>query len=224
MEKTEESQTDTPTLNDVVEQAAEKTEEVGETEAKPADLQEPAALTSEQMIQELTSKLQQAEAKADENWEHVLRARAEAENMRRRMERDVEKAHKFALESFAQELLSVVDSLELGLVAAKEENATVEKLTEGKELTLRLLKNTLEKFNITEVNPAGEAFNPELHQAMTMQESSEQKPNTVLMVFQKGYLLNDRLIRPARVVVAKAPAVSTPESEPEEKEGDKTDK
>ncbi len=182
--------------------ADEATENAGKEAATSSDPQ--AGL--QQQVTELTAKLKEAQDKVSDYWDQVMRARAELENMRRRMERDVERAHKYALDGFAQELLGVVDSLELGLAAAQEESASVEKLKEGKELTLKLLKNTLEKFNIKEVDPKGQPFNPEQHQAMTMQESSEQAPNTVLLVLQKGYLLNDRLIRPARVIVAKAPA------------------
>jgi len=149
--------------------------------------------------------LEDARNKADENWNQCLRLNADIENLRRRHERELEKAHKFALENFAKELLPVSDSLELGLNAANEENADIVKtLKEGSELTLKLLKTTLEKFGLKELNPVGEPFNPEWHQAMSMQESDKVSPNTVINVFQKGYQLNERLIRPAMVVVAKA--------------------
>lgn len=157
----------------------------------------------ENTVEELALMLEEARNKAAENWEHVLRVQAELENSRRRAQRDVENAHKFALEKFAAELLPVKDSLEMGLEAASGEDANIEKLREGTELTLKMLGNAMEKFGIKEVNPVGEPFNPELHQAMTMQESAEHQPNTVTAVMQKGYLLNDRLIRPAMVVVCK---------------------
>ncbi|MDH5182337.1 MAG: nucleotide exchange factor GrpE [Gammaproteobacteria bacterium] len=151
--------------------------------------------------------LEDARAKADEHWNLYLRSQAEMDNMRRRAEKDLESAHKFGLEKFASELLPVKDSLELGL-AAVEENSdeAVEKLREGTELTLKMLGTALEKFGIKEINPVGEVFNPEQHQAMTMQESAEAAPNTVLIVMQKGYLLNERVMRPALVVVSKAAA------------------
>ncbi|HKK05670.1 MAG TPA: nucleotide exchange factor GrpE [Gammaproteobacteria bacterium] len=154
------------------------------------------------------ARLAAAEAKAQENWDQVLRARAELENLRRRSERDLENAHKFALERFAQELLPVRDSLELGLAAAEgaEGADAAEKLREGTEMTLKLLTAAMEKFGIHEVNPVNEPFNPDFHQAMAMQESTQAEPNTVLSVMQKGYTLNERLMRPAMVVVAKAPA------------------
>lgn len=149
--------------------------------------------------------LEDARNKADEHWDQCLRLNADIENLRRRHERELEKAHKFALENFAKELLPVTDSLELGLNAASADNADASKtLKEGSALTLKMLKAALEKFGLREINPVGEPFNPEWHQAMSMQESDKVSPNTVITVFQKGYQLNERLIRPAMVVVAKA--------------------
>ena len=123
--------------------------------------------------------------------------------MRRRVERDLQNAHKFALERFVSELLPVKDSLELGLAASTEKGASAESIAEGAELTLRMLEQAMEKFGVRAVDPAGEPFNPEFHQAMTMQESDTAEPGTVLTVVQKGYLLNERLVRPAMVIVAK---------------------
>lgn len=158
-------------------------------------------------VEDLQLQLEDARAKADEHWNQVLRAQAELENARRRAERDVENAHKFALEKFAGELLPVKDSLEMGLAAVEGEgDEKLTKLREGTELTLKMLTAAMEKFGISEVNPQGEAFNPELHQAMTMQETGEVPANTVTAVMQKGYTLNERLLRPAMVMVAKAPS------------------
>jgi molecular chaperone GrpE len=140
------------------------------------------------------------QALADENWDRYLRAAAELENVRKRSVRDMENARKFALERFATELLAVRDSLEMGLQAA--EAAGVADLIEGSRATLKQLVSTMERFGVVEVDPQGEAFDPTLHEAMTMQPSAEVEPNTVLTVFQKGYTLNGRLLRPARVVVA----------------------
>jgi molecular chaperone GrpE len=126
---------------------------------------------------------------------------AELENVKRRAEKDVQSAHKFALEKFGNDLLAVKDSLELGLSV---EDADAEKLREGTDLTLKMLTQVLVKFNIIEVNPVGESFDPNHHQAITMQPSAEHEPNTVISVMQKGYLLNDRLLRPAMVIVSKA--------------------
>jgi molecular chaperone GrpE len=154
----------------------------------------------------LQQALAAAEQQAVDNRENHLRALAEIENMRRRAVRDVENAHRYGLEKFAAELLAVRDSLELGLEAG--EKADVRSLLAGKEATLKLLARAFEKFNITEINPVGEPFDPQFHEAMAMQESATAKPDTVLQVVQKGYLLNDRLLRPARVIVARAPGAS----------------
>lgn len=154
-------------------------------------------------IQELEQKLEDAEAKAEDNWNQFLRARAEMENARRRLEKDVEQAKRQGLEKLAAELLPVKDSLEMGLAAAQEANADVVKLAEGNELTLKMLSQAMEKFQISEVDPMGQKFDPERHEAMAMQPSAEHEPNTVIHVVQKGYLLNDRLLRPAMVIVSK---------------------
>jgi molecular chaperone GrpE len=154
---------------------------------------------------ELSGMLEDARSKADEHWNQCLRLQADIENLTRRAERDVANAHKYALDRFAQDLLPVRDSLEMGLSASVQENTDPEKLREGVELTLQMMTGVLEKFGITEVNPENEAFNPDFHQAMSMQERDDVAPNTVVTVVQKGYLLNERLIRPAMVIVSKAP-------------------
>ena len=126
------------------------------------------------------------------------------ENLRRRTEKDLQNAHKFALEKFAKELLPVIDSLELGVEAASAETPEVVTLREGVELTLKQFSAVLDKFDVVALDPTGEPFNPDQHQAMSMQPTDEVAPNCVLKVFQKGYLLNGRLIRPAMVMVSKA--------------------
>ncbi|MBT8112060.1 MAG: nucleotide exchange factor GrpE [Gammaproteobacteria bacterium] len=151
--------------------------------------------------QEVDKQLEEAQQQVVEYHDKILRMQAEMDNLRKRTERDVSNAHKYAVEKFANELLQVKDSLELGLSA---EDIDVAKLQEGTELTLKMLSNAFEKFSIEELNPVGEAFDPNLHEAMTMQESTEHEPNTVLTVMQKGYTLHGRLIRPAMVIVAKA--------------------
>ena len=163
--------------------------------------------------QQLEVALAAAHAKADENWDQLLRSRAELENVRKRAARDVENARKFALEKIAGELLPVSDSLELGLEAANNESANLDSVRDGMTLIQQMLVKLMDKSGIRPVEPMGEAFNPELHQAMTMQETSEQAPNMVMAVMQKGYTLNDRLLRPAMVVVSKAPAEPAPASE-----------
>ncbi len=162
---------------------------------------------------ELLQGLQDAQAKADEQREQVLRVQAELENVRRRAERDVQGAHKFALEKFVNELLPVKDSLEMGGAAAKVENNDLAKVSEGIELTVKMMTDVMAKFGVAEVDPVGQPFDPELHQAMSMQDVPDAKPNTVITVFQKGYQLNDRLVRPAMVVVAGANSGGQPSSE-----------
>ena len=154
--------------------------------------------------------LESMRAKAEENWEKYVRAAAELENVRKRALRDVEKAHKYSLERFARELLAVRDSLELGLEAGVDAGA--EALLKGNQATLKLLVTTMEQFGISVVDPHGEPFNPELHEAMTMQPSRDVESGSVLAVFQKGYTLNGRLLRPALVVVAQDPP-ENPESD-----------
>lgn len=149
-------------------------------------------------------ELAEARARAEENWEALLRARAEMDNLRKRNARDLEQARKFALERFVKDLLPVLDSLEQGLEAAREQGGS-EKLVEGTELTLKMFAKVLSEHGVEEVNPQGEKFDPDVHEAMTMQPSREHEPETVMMVLQKGYVLNGRLVRPARVVVASAP-------------------
>jgi molecular chaperone GrpE len=153
----------------------------------------------------LTALLEDARGKADEHWDQCLHLQAELDNLRKRSERDLANAHKFALERFAGELLPVRDSMEMGLQAFAAENGDVDKLREGVELTLQILTTAMGKFEIREVNPANEPFNPEFHQAMSIQERTDVPPNTVVTVVQKGYTLHGRLIRPAMVIVSKAP-------------------
>ena len=154
---------------------------------------------------ELTALLEDARGKADEHWDQVVRLQAEMDNLRKRSERDLANAHKFALERFANELLPVRDSLEMGLAAFDTEGADPDKLREGVVLTLQMLTSAMDKAEIREVNPQDERFNPEFHQAMSIQERDDVESNTVVTVVQKGYILNDRLIRPAMVIVSKVP-------------------
>lgn len=185
---------------DVPESQAETEQIDAEVEAEITEAEE-----TEVSIEELQQQLEAAEQKAQENWDKALRVQAEMENLKRRTGKDLENAHKFALEKFAKELLGVIDSLELGVqAAAGDSSSEVAKLIEGSELTLKQFEAVFNKFNIEAIEPTGKPFNPEHHQAMSMQPSNEHAPNTVLNVFQKGYLLNGRLIRPAMVIVSKA--------------------
>ena len=162
----------------------------------------PADGAAEQSPEEIIAGL---EAEVAEARDSVLRAHADAQNVMRRAEQDVEKARKFALESFAKELLPVVDNLERALEAASGDDAAVKAIAEGVDLTLKSFQGALGKFHIEAVDPAGEPFDPNLHQAMSMVENAEVEPNTVIAVMMKGYTLNGRLLRPAMVMVSKAP-------------------
>ena len=155
---------------------------------------------------DLSQHLAAALLKADEYRDQSLRTLADMENLRRRTEKEIGDARKFAVEKFAKELLVVLDSLELGIQAAAGDTPEVVKLREGSELTLKQFLAVLEKFNVKPVEAMGAKFDPALHQAMTMVESDEAEPNTVVNVFQKGYTLNERLLRPAMVVIAKQKA------------------
>ena len=167
-------------------------------EDAPATEEQPAE--APQATAEPEDALAAAEARADENWDRYLRTAAELENVRKRASRDVENAHKFALERFAKELLAVRDTLEMGLAAA--DNATVESLIEGKNATFKLLTTVMGQFGIEEIDPVGEPFDPEFHEAISMQPSDSVEPGSVVTVVQKGYSLNGRLLRPAMVIVA----------------------
>jgi molecular chaperone GrpE len=156
----------------------------------------------EPTLEEMVTKLQDDVAAAKDA---ALRAQADAQNVKRRAEQDVEKARKFALESFSKELLPVVDNLERALESASGDEDVVKPIAEGVELTLKSFLDALTKFNVAVVDPVGEPFDPNLHQAMSMIENPDAEPNTVLTVLQKGYTLNGRLVRPAMVMVSKSP-------------------
>ncbi len=155
----------------------------------------------------LQEQLTEALKKADDNWNLFLSARAEADNIQKRAQRDVSNAHKYALEKFIPELLGVKDSLELGAKAAREsaeaDNEQLEKFLQGSDMTINLFNDVLAKVGVVMINPEGELFNPEQHQAMTMLPNPDLPANTVIEVVQKGYMLNERLIRPAMVIVSK---------------------
>lgn len=176
------------------EDAAESRPETEQSEAQSA--------TGE--VEQLTTDLANAK-------DQVLRTHAEMQNLRRRMERDVENAHKYALEKFVGELLPVVDNLERSIQAMADVDGDFKAVSDGIELTLKSFQDVLARFKVEAVDPGGEAFNPDLHQAMSMLEVPDAKPNTVIDVFQKGYTLNGRLIRPAMVVVAKSAANNSSE-------------
>lgn len=163
---------------------------------------EPATET-DAAIDELTAELDQARAEAEQYRDQAVRAHAEMENVRKRAQRDVESARKFAIEKFASELLGVQDSLELGLRAAEENHGDFDKLKEGMEMTHRMLASSMEKVGIEVINPEGETFDPDYHEAVSTQPTDELPPNSVASVMQKGYTLNGRVLRAAMVTVAK---------------------
>lgn len=170
-----------------------------EAETQAADVVDPR----DERIAELEAQLKELQQRERDS---LLRAKAEVENIRRRTEQDIEKAHKFALEKFSGELLPVIDNLERALDLADKSNSELAGLIEGVELTLKSLLDAVRKFGMEVVADIHVPFNPELHQAMTMMESEELEPNHVIMVMQKGYTLNGRLLRPAMVAVSKAKA------------------
>lgn len=166
------------------------------------ELQESEAENTTDAVDELAKLQEELIAAKDQS----LRTQAEMQNLRRRSERDVENAHKYALEKFVGELLPVVDNLERALQAIDQDDEAVKAFTEGVELTLKSFQDVLVRYKIEPIDPKGQPFDPEFHQAMSMLEMPDQEPNTVVDVFQKGYTLNGRLVRPAMVVVAKAAA------------------
>ncbi|MEO2266699.1 nucleotide exchange factor GrpE [Pseudoalteromonas sp. YIC-656] len=178
-------------------------------EAQAEQVQEEQAPEQEQSVEAelaaLYAELEDAKQTIEAQKDSVVRAAAEVENIRRRAAQDVEKAHKFALEKFANELLPVIDNLERAIEFADKENEAIAPVLEGVEMTAKSFVEAVAKFNVEVVNPQGETFNPDLHQAMAMQPSEDVAPNTVLAVMQKGYTLNGRLLRPAMVMVSKAP-------------------
>lgn len=175
-------------------------------EALPVD-EEASEKNPHTSYDELVQQLGDVELKANQYWDQILRMKADAENIERRNKRALESAHKFALEKFAHELLPIIDSLEL-CISTTPEHLAKEAVTviDGVQLTLKMFYAAMEKFNIKQVNPLGQPFNPEFEQAISVQSDASVAPGTVVHVLQKGYTLNDRVLRPALVTVAKADA------------------
>ena len=179
--------------------------EENENEAQAEDQVSEDAVDSvaeedgEVTIESLQAELETVRASADKNWDTVLRMKADADNQRKRSEKQVQDAHKFAVQKFVSELLPVADSLEMGMAAEGD----IEKIREGMKLTMDVFNSSMAKFSVEAVEPLGEKFNPELHQAMAMQPSEEYEEGHVSAVMQKGYTLNGRLVRPAMVMVVK---------------------
>jgi molecular chaperone GrpE len=181
------------------EQVNEEILEGAETEAETSE----NVVGEEVAPTELVSQVEALTASLASAKEQALRAQAEEQNTRRRAQQDVEKAHKFGLEKFVGDLLPVADNLDRALAAINTEDESMKSVVEGLELTRKSFSDILAKHQVIEVDPAGEPFDPQLHQAMTMVESPDVEPNSVIDVFQKGYTLHGRLVRPAMVVVAK---------------------
>jgi molecular chaperone GrpE len=179
-----------------------------EVELEASAVEQSVDAPVEEVLQEITVESVQAEleialAKIDEQQADVLRAQAEMQNIRRRSEQDVAKAHKFGQEKLMAEVVSLLDNLGRAIEASKSDGSSLEGLLEGVEMSQKMLLDGLKKFNVDQLDPHGEPFNPELHEAMTAVPNLDLEPNTVMEVFQKGYTLNGRLVRPAMVVVSK---------------------
>lgn len=193
----------------IVEEVSDETLEEMAKEANQDQDEGVSGVLDHPSYKALEDKLTATEKKMHDNWDQAMRVSAELDNVRRRAERDVENAHKYGIEKFVMELLPVVDSLEQGLQApVNASDEGVSTMREGMELTLKLLVDALNKFQVEQINPEGEAFDPQKHEAMSMQDNPDVAPGTVLVVFQKGYLLHGRVLRPARVIVAKGQAKS----------------
>ncbi|MBW2477747.1 MAG: nucleotide exchange factor GrpE [Deltaproteobacteria bacterium] len=198
----------------------EPSEASGETPSPPAEKQAQQPKESEE--EQLERELESTRAEAAKNWDLYLRERAELENFRKRTQRDKEDAIRFANDRLLKEMIPVLDNLERALDHAGENRSTQQGLLEGVDMTITMFRKVLEDFGVQPVSAAGEAFDPNLHQAMSQVETSEHPPNTVVTEFQKGYKLNERLLRPALVVVAKAPAeTSAPNQDSTSAESDK---
>lgn len=181
-------------------------EEVNLDENQSQESEAETTQNEQDPLMEALQRLAKTEALVIQQKDEVLRVQAEMQNLRRRTEQDVEKAHKFGQEKLSAELIGVMDNLERALeVSVDDANESVIALKQGVELTLKSFLDCFKKFSIEQVNPLGEPFDPQVHQAMVMQESPDAEPNTVMAVMQKGYTLHGRVIRPAMVVVAKAP-------------------
>ena len=191
-----ETEMDQPNTNDAVDSGANPAEQTGSVSNEEIEQE----LLQEEQVSE-TEQLQQQVADANDQ---VLRIQAEMQNVRRRVERDVENAHKFALDKFSADLLPVVDNLERALSAISVDDESQKAVAEGIELTLKSFVDVLLRFKIEPIDPAGQPFDANLHQAVSMVPNPDLEPNTVMDVFQKGYTLNGRLIRPAMVIVSKA--------------------
>jgi len=204
------------------EDEARSFQETTDTPASPSTIEAISASDEENLspdevdtppsLEELTIQLKQMTEKAENNWENLIRQRAEYENLQKRMTRELTNARKYALEKFAIELLAVKDSMELGIDAAAKSETDMQTVQDGMALTLKMLGDAMNKFAIVEINPIEEKFDPQWHEAMAVQPTPNSEDGAILHVHQKGYQLNDRLLRPARVIVAKSIQEQPPEN------------
>ena len=185
-------------LDDEHSLATEPMEEASLEDVIPEEVEE-----SDEEQESIEQQLNKAQETIKDYWDQMMRLRAEIENNRKRAERDIENAHKYALKTFIENLLPIIDSMEMGQSAAVADNATLDSIREGSALTMNMFVQVLEKNGLQQIDPLGEKFDPERHQAISMIEAEGAESNSVVEVMQKGFLLNDRLVRPAMVVVAK---------------------
>ena len=174
-----------------------------EEQAHLEDVVPEAADTAGETEESVEAQLEKAQQTIKDYWDQMMRLRAEIENNRKRAERDLENAHKYALKNFVENLLPIIDSMEMGQTAASADNATLESIREGSALTMNMFMQVMQKNGLEQIDPLGEKFDPEKHQAISMIEAEGVESNAIIEVMQKGFMLNDRLVRPAMVVVAK---------------------
>ncbi len=177
-------------------------EQIPTVEEALENAEEALDQAEETVTEDITALLAESRVEADKHKDMALRIQADMENLRRRTRIDIESAHKYALDKFVNALIPAMDSMEMGMEASGKEDATLESLREGIDMTFKQLIDVLGQFNVERVDPKGEKFNPELHEALTMIPSPDHESNTVVDVIQKGYTLNERLVRAARVIVA----------------------
>ena len=188
----------------VIEETDAKHDLVSKPESEPDSKDEPGAETgAEDAGESIEQQLDGAQATIKDYWDQIMRLKAEIENNQKRNARDIENAHKYVLRNFAESLLPIVDGMEMGQKVEEADNASLKTIVEGAQLTMDMFIQVLEKHGLQQIDPVGEKFDPEQHQAISMIEAEDAESNTVISVMQKGFILNDRLVRPAMVVVAK---------------------
>jgi molecular chaperone GrpE len=177
-------------------------EQIPTVEEEMKNAEKALEQAEETVTEDITALLAESRIEADKHKDMALRIQADMENLRRRTRIDIESAHKYALDKFVNALIPAMDSMEMGMDASSKEEASIESIREGIDMTFKQMLDVLGQFNVERVDPKGEKFNPELHEALTMIPSPDHEPNTVIDVIQKGYTLNERLVRAARVIVA----------------------